>query len=129
MTDKELLYRDLFARLPYGIFVEDNIVSTEPVIYTMDFHPNYFNCKPYLRPMSSMIEEERVEFSKLFYKWHDDELFDYIEEGVDFSIWKHKGMSASIFDWLNTYHFDYRGLIEKGLALEAPEGMYNTKTE
>jgi hypothetical protein len=29
------------------------------------------------------------------------------------------------FDWLNAHHFDYRGLIEKGLALEAPEGMYN----
>ena len=28
-------------------------------------------------------------------------------------------------DWLNKHHFDYRGLIEKGLALEAPEGMYN----
>jgi hypothetical protein len=28
------------------------------------------------------------------------------------------------FDWLNAHHFDYRGLIEKGLALEAPEGMY-----
>jgi hypothetical protein len=34
-----------------------------------------------------------------------------------------------LIDWLNAHHFDYRGLIEKGLALEAPEGMYNTKTE
>lgn len=32
--------------------------------------------------------------------------------------------SSNLIDWLNTYHFDYRGLIEKGLALEAPEGMY-----
>ena len=30
----------------------------------------------------------------------------------------------SMFDWLKVHHFDYRGLIEKGLALEAPEGMY-----
>jgi len=29
-----------------------------------------------------------------------------------------------VVDWLNAHHFDYRGLIEKGLALEAPEGMY-----
>ena len=29
------------------------------------------------------------------------------------------------YDWLNAHHFDYRGLIEKGLAIEAPEGMYN----
>ena len=28
-------------------------------------------------------------------------------------------------EWLNVNHFDYRGLIKKGLALEAPEGMYN----
>ena len=30
-------------------------------------------------------------------------------------------------DWLNAHHFDYRGLIEKGLALEAPKGMYKTE--
>lgn len=30
----------------------------------------------------------------------------------------------AVFDWLNAHHFDYRGLIEKGLALEAPEEMY-----
>ena len=29
------------------------------------------------------------------------------------------------YDWLNKHHFDYRGLIEKGLALKAPKGMYN----
>jgi hypothetical protein len=33
----------------------------------------------------------------------------------------------SYIDWLNKHHFDYRGLIEKGLALEAPEGMYSIK--
>jgi len=30
-------------------------------------------------------------------------------------------------DWYNAHHFDYRGLIEKGLAIEAPEGMYKTE--
>lgn len=83
--------------------------------------------KPYLRPMESMTEEERMGFTKLFDKWHDDELFDYIEEGAEFSIWKHKGISPVVFDWLNANHFDYRGLIEKGLALEAPEEMYKTE--
>lgn len=39
---------------------------------------------------------------------------------------KHKcKLSIPEIDWLNAHHFDYRGLIEKGLALEAPEGMYN----
>ena len=32
-----------------------------------------------------------------------------------------------ISDWLNAHHLDYRGLIEKGLALEAPEGIYKTE--
>ena len=31
---------------------------------------------------------------------------------------------VKVFDWLNSRHFDYRGLIKKGLALEAPEDMY-----
>lgn len=34
---------------------------------------------------------------------------------------------TKMFDWLNAHHFDYRGLIEKGLALEAPEGIYEVK--
>lgn len=58
--------------------------------------------KPYLRPMSSMTEDEEDEFEI-----------------------KIRGSLVSYFDWLNAHHFDYRGLIEKGLALEAPEGMYN----
>ena len=115
MTDKELLYRDLFARLPYGIFVEDNIVSTEPVIYTMDFHPNYFNCKPYLRPMSSMTEEEEKEYYALCVLTSNG--------GYD---WYYEPTLKSL-DWLNAHHFDHRGLIEKGLALEAPENMYTKK--
>jgi hypothetical protein len=34
---------------------------------------------------------------------------------------------VKLIDWLNAHHFDYRGLIDKGLAIEAPEGMYNLK--
>ena len=68
--------------------------------------------------MSSMTEEEKKEFTgfasisqhRFFigdsYFWYNT----YEEE-----------------DWLNEHHFDYRGLIEKGLALEAPEGMYKTE--
>ena len=60
---------------------------------------------PYLRPMSSMTEEERKEYQAFF---------NY--DGVEYP--------EEYIDWLNAHHFDYRGLIEKGLALEAPEGMY-----
>ena len=79
--------------------------------------------KPYLRPMSSMTEEERSELSKLtndkfkFYLYTTKpeiicyEKYNYIE-------------GLKVLDWLNAHHFDYHGLIEKGLALPAPVGMY-----
>ena len=135
--EKQFLLADICTRLPYGVIYHCNY-GANIRLKEIDINRGYFNytdnieereCKPYLRPMSSMTEEERMEFIKLFDKWHDDELFDYIEEGVEFSIWKHKGISPVIFDWLNAHHFDYRGLISMGLALEAPEDMYDTKTE
>ena len=62
--------------------------------------------KPYLRPMSSMTDEEEKQFQ-------DVNMYElpYMVVGLD---------------WLNAHHFDYRGLINDGLALEAPEGMYET---
>lgn len=69
--------------------------------------------KPYLRPLSSMTEEEQEEYDK----WHEE-----LEEGR-IKDWKY----AEYNDWLNAHHFDYRGLIEKGLALEAPKDMYKTE--
>lgn len=137
--DKELLFQDLCARLAYGVICqfEDTIRvidgKSDPFYdyilsgTHLDLYINHtnFHIKPYLRSMSSMTEEERMEFAKLFDKWHDDELFDYIEEGAEFSIWKHKGISPVIFDWLNRKMFDYRGLIPMDLALEAPKDMYD----
>jgi hypothetical protein len=69
--------------------------------------------KPYLRSMSSMTDKEYVEYSKL---WN---LQDEFPTDADIRL------KVDVFDWLNKHHFDYRGLIKKGLALEAPEGMYN----
>ena len=113
--EKELLLKDLCARLPYGVKVKtpyDNafmlgIVKRSSVKkqgYT-DFVTNRGNypvscIKPYLRSMSSMTEEEAKDYNL-------------------------KYVNSDIVDWLNAHHFDYRGLIEKNLALEAPEGMYN----
>ena len=65
--------------------------------------------KPYLRPMSSMTAEEKEEYINLF-------------EGMPFC-----PDPISLLDWLNAHYFDYRDLIEQGLALEAPEGMYKTE--
>ena len=67
----------------------------------------YSIVKPYLRSMSSMTEEEKDEYDKTF-DW------DYAIQGTP-------------FDWLNAHHFDHRGLIEKGLAIEASEDMYKTE--
>ena len=67
-----------------------------------------FDFKPYLRPMDSMTEGEKEDYNSKF-------------EGRDFSWEIYYGST----DWLNAHHFDYRGLIEKGLALEAPEGIYD----
>ena len=73
-------------------------------IELFSYHNN-FTIKPYLRPMASMTEEEKINYRAFF---------NY--DGVEYP--------DEYIDWLNKNMFDYRGLIEKGLALEAPEGMY-----
>lgn len=141
--EKKLLTIAISGYYPYGLIckvgrykrqiveVGDGCVSindstpSDKHFYLSSYGFDKWTVKPYLRSMSTMTEEERMEFIKLFDKWHDDELFDYIEEGVEFSIWKHKGISAVIFDWLNKKMFDYRGLIPMGLAYEATEDMYD----
>ena len=126
---KSLLFKDLCARLPYNTKVFFSIIEEdEPVelslsiirfLESIPLGQNDIVIKPYLRPMSSMTEAERMEFE--FLGWRVDEL--------DFNNpWTPNGEIENVLkgiNWLNAYHFDYRGLIEKGLALEAPEGMYN----
>ena len=142
--DKELLLRDLSARLTYGVIVdykEDEydfhhwkIATLHAPAYSQSGslintdsdgwieYNEYKGCGmstgsrplhleknlPFLRPMSSMTEEEidyveRHFYHTGYYIGHND--WDYV-------------------DWLNAHHFDYRGLIEKDLALEAPKGIY-----
>ena len=126
--DKELLLKDLCARLPYGIWFqsyhsdcgeegrgtfnfhigidsEDAIAHIKAIIKTD-------NNKPYLRPMSSMTGSERIIYEELCLYY--EEFGEYVP-------------MLETFVWLNAHHFDYRGLIEKGLALEAHEGMYKTE--
>ena len=125
--EKELLLKDLCARLPYGVMVLDeatncigelfDISTTYDVQYETETDTEFqttYNIKPYLRPMSSMTEEEKKEF----------DTFKFLANTGD----KYLSYEMSRFvDWLNQHMFDYRGLIEKGLALEAPEGMYKTE--
>lgn len=105
--EKQLLLKDLSARLPYDPFIK---IGENPHafklsqrvrwIYSYGRVENMFdNTKPYLRPMSSMTEEECKEVGEHI------TIYDTV-------------------DWMNEHHFDYRGLIPMGLAIEAPEGMY-----
>ena len=138
-TDKELLLKDLSARLPYGVLgqceidasydtefetipqthkfqavahgiVEDSLfvspmienqdeleIANEEIadgVYIFDF-------KPYLFPLSSMTKEQKDEYQYITERWMNDPAYS---------------ISDSI-DWLNKNNFDYRGLIEKGLAI------------
>lgn len=121
--EKELLLKDLCARLPYGVKCR---CDGNKQIYTFQYeYLSQFDDFPlYLRPMSSMTEEELDECVK--YSGIRELECPQIETFEDRLLWAIKMFSTDYksVDWLNAHHFDYRGLIEKGLALEAPEGMY-----
>lgn len=92
--------------------------------------------KPYLRPMSSMTEEERRELNAaIFGDSGHKEFFTFSSEpsgiiynGNDNCCFINIGDSTidRLTDWLLEHHFDFRGLIPKGAAIVAPEGMYET---
>ena len=113
--EKELLLKDLCARLPYDVKVDitfnkehgssDRLRICSEGLLTLNtdlvslYVEDEIYLKPYLRPMSSISSLiSAKEWSSL--------------SGID------------LIDWYNANHIDYRGLIEKGLALEAPKGMY-----
>ena len=132
--DKELLFKDLSARLPYHVRLkvwlkdgttEEGVLDLEhnygDVLRDAFYYNKIKDIRPYLRPMSSMTEEEKKEYESLCILIpvnYDSDLSKYDYYTTD---------SIDSFDWLNAHHFDYRGLIEKGLALEAPKGMYDIK--
>lgn len=110
--NKKLVFKDLAARIPYHvrvkIWLKDGLTEEGP----LDLQHNYedvlraafyskkiVNIKPYLRPISR------------------------VSELISAKEWSSLG-SIDLIDWYNANHIDYRGLIEKGLALKAPKGMY-----
>ena len=128
--DKELLLRDLCARLPYGVICElYNATCTikEKLLYggLSHFVDDTICVRPFLRPMSSMTEEERKEIGILIREKRPNPYGIINNEGVDNLLLSVSVTSTVLIDWLNAHHFDYRGLIDRGLALEAPEGMYD----
>lgn len=148
--EKELLLKDLYARLPYGVKIlhegwnyewDQELSTLEKVTgidekfiyvkvinehtgeeYMSDKHCiNILSIKPFLRPMSSITEEEKYKLLKFgaITCLENGEVVDVSCVGFE----RH----ADIQDYLNACHLDYRGLIPKGLALEAKEGMYKNK--
>lgn len=121
--DKQLLLIDLCARFPYEVNVLVNSSHiTDPVRKKLNtnllfgLQKSVLTIKPYLRPMSSMTEEERED-------WYRQSKVDYDCEFKPEPTLSLENCPLSV-DWLNKNMFDYRGLIPMGLALEAPEEMY-----
>ena len=110
IEEQNLLLIDLSARLPYGVklyHIPTNDTTTLEIIgcgcIDGDIHDLIYNFKPYLFPMSSMTEGQMKE-------WESTMFNDEYEILIPL---------PKSFDWLNAHHFDYRGLIENGLALDA----------
>jgi len=132
LEEKQLLLKDLCARLPYGV----RGVHRDRVHYLMnvdwgfgspsiqvDGYDAWFSIdtfKPYLRPMSSMTLIEADEICSL------ENNVNRIICVTPMGHTHHFIVGDAVMDWLNAHHFDYRGLIEKELALEAPKDMYNS---
>ena len=146
--EKELSFIDISGRLHYGVIVnykeneydhrEWKITSLHTLSYSKsgtlidtDYdgwisYEDYEGCGmstgsrpfrfgevlPYLRPMDSMTEEERKEYN------------EYLFHGASIGLMSNTETAYELIDWLNAHHFDYRGLIGRGLGLEAPEWMY-----
>ena len=134
--EKSLLLQDFCARLPYGLLIDTTRGAFELDAISRDLislkdkegrlsdllqftDGKYWfpivsgNYKPYLRPMESMTKEE-------------EKIFLSLSEGLSYNKdTKCVEYKTECQDFLNKHHFDYRGLIPMGLALEAPENMYN----
>lgn len=131
MTEKEkrLLLEDLSCRLPYEVicqvmdgengFDKDILtqVHSNGMVSVGYLHLPVIKVKPYLRPLSSMRVDEKTELCTRAY--YPDEIKS-LEDRLDLIQLNAKNAN----DFYNEHMFDIRGLIEKGLALEAPEDMY-----
>lgn len=121
--NKELLLKDLCARLPYDVIVDYgyNAFDVRKGNYVKHGSKRILDCdlldvfisprqnekgeyiKPYLRLMSSMTEKEKL-------------MYEGLMIGID-----NISYMLDVTDWLNSHHFDYRGLIERGLAIDAKD--------
>ena len=151
--DKELLLKDLCARLPYEVVGKCEIDASYDTSFDTKFQTHKFDAmvyglkadslfvypliedrdeqefaneevangidildfKPYLFPMSSMTEEQKKEYNLL------QNFVPIYYYGFDIMVDKELYDTWESIDYLNAHHLDYRGLIDKGLAIDATE--------
>ena len=134
--DRELLLKDLCARLPYGIkgLHRDKVEEVRTIDGRGSFQNYSYGAwfpidtfKPYLRSMSSMTEDEKKVYHKLLQMSVTVVMPNMIRKETSYIVdLEDDGDGLNhLYDWFNENHFDYRGLISMGLAIEAPEGMYD----
>ena len=135
LGDKELLLKDLCARLPYGVkckvvkydtdgemlFIRNGLELTVDNVKELITN-NMYEIKPYLFPLSSMTEEQKKEFlSVAGYEAREEdcgrhtETYYYDMVGHEHNFYP----NSDAIDWCIKNNFDYRGLIPKGLANDA----------
>ena len=131
--DKELLLKDLCCRLPYYTLVYlsntmegfDSELSTAEIEFLIN---NEYMVKPYLFPLSSMTEEQKEE-----YDCECNKDLKVLSHSLANRTYTKTRIATPLYygvDWLNANHFDYRGLIEKGLAIDATGlNIYKEKTK
>ena len=131
--DKELLLKDLCARLPHHTKVNINgkIETLDSICDDAGYYFNFLNdneegvnieqIKPYLFPLSSMTEEQKEELENLGWYFDNFEIHNVNECFGTYREYVAHSDCFKLIDWLNKNHFDYRGLIEKGLAIDATE--------
>ena len=117
--EKELLLKDLCARLPYGVKLlhtpTNEITNLEMIsngVIDGNIHDLIENFKPYLFPLSSMTDEQCYKLALICSGFQD--CWKYIKTPIPLTI-----CNFEQIDWFHKNHFDYRGLIEKGLAIDA----------
>lgn len=137
--EKQLLLKDITARLSYGLkvqidfgehcikygidrYVDDTVICVWPETFEIGVNDEDQACdiedvKPYLRSMSSMTEEEKIELCIRAYA--PDEM-----KTIDEKLYVIQTNAKNATDFYNEHHLDYRGLIPMGLAIEATKDMY-----
>lgn len=130
--DKELLIKDLCARLPYGVKVK---FGDNPNIFDLEYRIKFAamygdsdkledilditNIRPFLFPLSSMTEEQKEELKDEISKQTEILIERMKNDDCGLDCGKYHFHSTLELEWLLKNHFDFRGLIPKGLANNA----------